>query len=69
MGADSPLVHNTDGQSDRLLAYVIYTTCRSCYLVVGKCELDTLPSITHTTLCFLSAKHKTMLYDKGSSAV
>ena len=32
VGADSPLVHNTDGRSDRL-AYVIYTTCRSCYLV------------------------------------
>ena len=27
-----PLVLNTDGRSDRL-AYVIYTTCRSCYLV------------------------------------
>ena len=32
--ADSPLVHNTDGQSDHL-AYVIYTTCRSCYLVAS----------------------------------
>ena len=34
--ADSPLVHNTDGRSDRL-AYVIYTTCRSCYLVDSVC--------------------------------
>ena len=30
--ADSPFVHHADGRSDRL-AYVIYTTCRSCYLV------------------------------------
>ena len=30
------LVHNSDGQSDRL-AYVIYTTCKSCYLVDSVC--------------------------------
>ena len=36
VGADSPLVHNTDGRSDRL-AYVIYTMCRSCYLVDSVC--------------------------------
>ena len=34
VGADSPLVHNTDGRSDRL-AYVI--SCRSCYLVDSVC--------------------------------
>ena len=42
--ADSPLVHNTDGRSDRL-AYVIYTTCRSCYTWCRQwdnAELDTL---------------------------
>ena len=51
VGADSPLVHNTDGRSDRL-AYVIYTTCRSCYLVDSvawdNAELDTLPSIIYS---------------------
>ena len=35
VGADSPFVHHADGRSDRL-AYVIYTMCRSCYLV-DKC--------------------------------
>ena len=36
VGADSPFVHHADGRSDRL-AYVIYTTCRSCYLVDSVC--------------------------------
>ena len=34
--ADSQVVHCTDGRSDRL-AYVIYTTCRSCYLLDSVC--------------------------------
>ena len=36
VGADSPLVHNTGGRS-HCFAYVIYTTCRSCYLVDSVC--------------------------------
>ena len=36
VGADSLFVHHADGRSDRL-AYVIYTTCRSCYLVDSVC--------------------------------
>ena len=36
VGADSPFVHHADGRSDRL-AYVIYTMCRSCYLVDSVC--------------------------------
>ena len=36
VGADSPFVHHADGWSD-CLAYVIYTTCRSCYLVDSVC--------------------------------
>ena len=44
VGADSPLVHHTDGRSDPL-AYIIHTMCKSCYLVDSVCmELDTLPS-------------------------
>ena len=50
VGADSPLVHNTYGRSDRL-AYVIYTTCRSCYLIDrDNAKLDTLPSIIYSWL-------------------
>ena len=48
VGADSPLVDNTDWRSDRL-AYVIYTTCRSCYFLDSiNAELDTLPSIIYS---------------------
>ena len=36
VGADSPFVHHADGRSDPL-AYVICTTCRSCYLVDSVC--------------------------------
>ena len=36
VGADSPFVYHADGRSD-CLAYVIYTTCRSCYLVDSVC--------------------------------
>ena len=36
VGADSPFVHHADGWSDHL-AYIIYTTCRSCYLVDSVC--------------------------------
>ena len=36
VGADFPFVHHADGRSDPLV-YVIYTTCKSCYLVDSVC--------------------------------
>ena len=47
-GADFPFVHHADGRSDPF-AYIIYTMCKSCYLVDNVfAELDTLPSIIYS---------------------
>ena len=50
VGAEVELAPHTDGRSDPL-AYVILTTCRSCWWTVfvwDNTELDTLPSIIYS---------------------